>query len=1137
MEENNSKENHLNIFYKLKAKLLFHDPPHKMVVLKEGHERIGKELRDEVLSSFAKGSIGDEERLKRNADRLASSFDRLILHGVEKFHEGGYLDYYRLHNIFKPDESIELKFPDRKTMDELVQRWAEELDKAVSMAAGNPQDRKSTWLAYSTLFALYEIKWYELGLPPSLADTRFPTHTVFDHLYATASASNFFYDNNGVTDVPKGFVVSVDIPGVQSFISHSRKLGDFWAASWIISNLSWRTVWRAIKAFGPDVLISPSPRLNPYLLVSLSNEAEKLGKQDLKKKNLVDILKNSTNELMKMISPYESFSGNDLFELAEITPMIPEKIRFILPKMFYIEDKDGSVKYIEREEDVADLVKVWFREAWKEILEEAGFYSNGDKMKKALREMIKQFGEKVIEEPPFYPRIKVVNVDEVNKNLNKYLEKIGWKVEGGQSSALLSKEGEISPLLWNVLIFLLDKSPTYRLDPIPRAFWVLDDNGDSIVPVYDSDKVDVDKMKFKSWVQCSLCGEEPAIKLGKEFKNDVAKYKEEDLEKILEITGVSRSELEDLPSIIKPGEALGPYCLLRRLLYLEKREKLGFESTDRLVLRSLDLFIKEFDLREKLLQNFIKVVEDQRGREITNVQLDNDKIREALSLVFSETFSHLGKERYEGFEKAANKLGIDEEEKFINMLEDALRNLKEELKKEKFLANEEDMGKLAEMVSKHFGKDLGRLFEEYLNREENEDEENEKDVRLDRALSLFEAMLRLRRYYAILRMDGDFIGRIVSGKLPLYSEMFTDDGKMRTMKLSEYVKMLYESMKKNASGEQRVKIEEVEKKAMENAEILEKTIKIREGKHSQYKEFEGIIVSPSYYMHISTSLMLQALRDTMLIRMNEGFPIYAGGDDLNALLPIETSIKAVAELRKSFWYWNEGKDRFAILRIRGDQREESEKDYNLPLREASIPVSSLLPTGRSASLRFAKIKDLTGEEIAEAGELLENEAKESSWSLNGKRVAKDTIVMSDSSDKNISLLPFSLRKDRDIELVIDEVHVGALGRLWMLRLLGMLSGNLPEDAFDQVPSELWNPDNDKKRNALKKLGGYVFKRNISTKRKDEMVNELMRSLEDANAFTAVNSKATEGTAGDSYENLALLYHIFKSIKIMRDLPK
>ncbi|MGB9622594.1 MAG: hypothetical protein ACPL07_01995, partial [Candidatus Bathyarchaeia archaeon] len=74
MEENNSKENHLNIFYKLKAKLLFHDPPHKMVVLKEGHERIGKELQNKVLSSFAKGSIGDEERLKRNADRLASSF-------------------------------------------------------------------------------------------------------------------------------------------------------------------------------------------------------------------------------------------------------------------------------------------------------------------------------------------------------------------------------------------------------------------------------------------------------------------------------------------------------------------------------------------------------------------------------------------------------------------------------------------------------------------------------------------------------------------------------------------------------------------------------------------------------------------------------------------------------------------------------------------------------------------------------------------------------------------------------------------------------------------------------------------------------------------------------------------------------
>jgi CRISPR-associated protein Cmr2 len=106
--------------------------------------------------------------------------------------------------------------------------------------------------------------WLNKGLPVSPADTRVPTHTIFDHLYAATSILNI-----AVEDKPSGYLALLDIPGIQSFVGSARKAGDFWAGSWILSRVSWKTAQKLIEKYGPDVLITPSPRLNPYLVQHL----------------------------------------------------------------------------------------------------------------------------------------------------------------------------------------------------------------------------------------------------------------------------------------------------------------------------------------------------------------------------------------------------------------------------------------------------------------------------------------------------------------------------------------------------------------------------------------------------------------------------------------------------------------------------------------------------------------------------------------------------------------------------------------------------------------------------------------------------------------------------------------------------
>jgi len=114
-------------------------------------------------------------------------------------------------------------------------------------------------LLYLLLEPLYAATLGPPGPPPGYSEA---PYSHLDLAYAAATAANWY--TNG--EEPEGCLVAIDIASVQTFITASRRPGDHWAASWLVSALAWSTTRPLIEKYGPDTLLIPSPRLNPLLL-------------------------------------------------------------------------------------------------------------------------------------------------------------------------------------------------------------------------------------------------------------------------------------------------------------------------------------------------------------------------------------------------------------------------------------------------------------------------------------------------------------------------------------------------------------------------------------------------------------------------------------------------------------------------------------------------------------------------------------------------------------------------------------------------------------------------------------------------------------------------------------------------------
>ena len=255
----------------LKTYALFHDPPHKAlwfehegyrIFNKDSHEEEGVNLMTSALPGLGGAPSKEDREAVALADRLAASFDRWALPPSP----GGYWAKAKyLINPFNYEKKIEVKKPPPDDFRQRFHKFVNDLKKAVEPGGG---DEKRLYL-YT--YAAYELAWINAGLPALPADTRAPTHTAFDHLYATASVLNWVRGGR-----LRGCLAVADIPGIQSVLKSARKAGDYRAGSILISLAAWGLAWRYAERHGPDVLLSPTPRFNPLFYAQLRRENQAL---------------------------------------------------------------------------------------------------------------------------------------------------------------------------------------------------------------------------------------------------------------------------------------------------------------------------------------------------------------------------------------------------------------------------------------------------------------------------------------------------------------------------------------------------------------------------------------------------------------------------------------------------------------------------------------------------------------------------------------------------------------------------------------------------------------------------------------------------------------------------------------------
>jgi CRISPR-associated protein Cmr2 len=1033
----------------LKVRALTHDPPNKSFLVKSlgtgfgrEHREIASRFREAVFKDTPLGGVGlrkEMEEVVGRADRLASSFDRWVLR-VSGWPRESYVHYNYIHNPFDP----KLRSPLGEVDADSLPRVAAKINKVLTeLRFGSIVDRapEREVSVYNALYILLEASWYAEGLPPALADTRVPTHTVFDHLYATATAVNMAIPTMGGGSKLGGFLVVVDYPGVQAFVNSGRKTGDLWAASWLLSNLLWGTASYFGLMYGYDVIVSPTPRLNPYALRSFVAHVVSLTAGIEERYVEYDIVLNfdgavssyGLRELGRVLTgdggllrTYASIYGlEDYRELLELwlQPIVPATVLMILPP-------EVPGEGVLRAESVVQKVVEAYNRSWRAIrdfvLEKLRYQSSAEGIAgisaKVVRKVLEKYSD-LLEAPPQSPTVAVVDLAGVYEALVRCLEgeeelcnKLGIRqslVEGARS---LSRELEggvpevAGFLLWHVALSgwrTLSRGPYGLLrSGIPRPFWYIDESG-SLKPVHE----DLE-LQPGGWLHCSLCGEEPAVLVTKKSsdKSGEVTFSEESIKLLKELSGaeISSEVMREIEKVIKPGEALGPYCMFKRATYLTFRERLPFISTDDIALSGISRLLSSIgkEVVSKLIDSACKRVRWTQCREIVEEYL----------LLFQKPSPRTS---FKDLRLAARILGARYEE-----LRDAItRALRE--------ACYEEVGpgigaeRFYEEVLKSMGLSPGSLGEPLRGLVTALGE----GVRQGRG-ELIKGLcnfLSLRDVYAVVRGDADYIGEVLSGK-----------------RISS-PRDLLDTVVKSIAGEGEV---------FGNREEVLKALKEGYERASKVLGDGGSLLSPSITHSISLSLILTAIEDWRTLR-ERGVLVYSGGDDVYALVAIDESLTTALRLRRN--YYSEG-----FKKLKG------------------FPVVPEIPTGRSFSIRFARLADTLSEEAAKAFSLLEEASKESAWvTAMGWRVVKrkDALTLSSSISGAQATIPL----DPGLGTVTGSAAV------LPLLLLTVLSSNLPEDleGFKARPV-IENPQ------VLERVFTYVLSRNLKVETLGEGVAESVR---------------------------------------------
>lgn len=940
-------------FYILKAGALLHDPPNKAwvvtgkTIVKGSHKDFARKLAERILDGTVFSEVlnrFDDGRIKR-ADTLSSSIDRWLLNILIK---GDYRKLQckevKLKNIFDPNPNYEISSIPPPNIDKL-ERFAEKLNEMVRGVS----DRRILW---HLLYTLYEAIWIEEGLPASPADTRVPTHTVFDHAYAAASLLNWFIEDK---DSPKGLLLMIDLAGVQKFVKSSRKLRDLWVSSYLVSSIAWRLAWEFVEELGPDILLIPTCRHNQFyyhsLLALLKNRIDDEKIQKIK-------------NIVKLMSGYDP--DEDVYPKS---PIIPATLTLILPGYKVLSSFD-KFKNIKNADDLKNYLEKLYREIWKHIYDKVSSveikekqYANINDYVRSLKDFSK-YGFKDV--PPLRLRILAVDIADIARKI----------IEDDKDIYLLYT------FAFKKLYYEVSQAKLFKVDPstdVNLTDWTED--------AYRGESIGYPKPSSRGFDYCTVCG---AIPAGIIVDSDI------------------------LEPYFSKGEKLCPYCLLKRFV--------GIGEVLEEIIGSL---IGRGVSQKKFRLHFPSV------SDVASIEFKEDLIRQLEIRENIEKVLELLKDAISNTIRVRPTYMVEE------ILWKPQRDLLESLEKLEIEASMKELLKffcIADAESLYFG-------EEYSRRIWRNTVEKINEIRKELGVKVKPP----GSYYALIKCDGDSIGKLISG----------DISKATNLKIKDYIKDLFEGPAKEiiqyiVEGED----EKAKEKAREEGIEEDRVNRVKELINTLIRENE-IPNSIAYHVSLSRALMRAAVRDIEVIEKAKGIVVYAGGDDLLALAPVSQELDIVYKTRRLFSLGSEIIYGFDLI-----------NKYHIP---------SLISVGRSYCVYESHYMYPMYMVMERLNDLLDRVAKDSIWFKDDLRRTKDSCIIAYSprGGERIAILSFT-----------PSLSIKDIGwPLWIIKdiLCDIISGNISSSLiydFKNIDKVMMNLVKEGDFSILERVIEKIFRDNI-----------------------------------------------------------
>lgn len=238
--------------WNLKIGAFLHDPPDKALRIR-GHVERSAGLKERLGITIS----ASEESAIAKADHIASAMQRI---NIPDELSGMVIEFLTSKQGMQPEAIHPLSAvkKNKLALTEYIASSPGTLYTSDKLIADEKlqqlRDSDPKKMFFKIWRFLPELEWRYNDLP---ADSRIPDHTIWEHLDVTSALT---------PAVEEGIaILSFKLSPVQEFISQARKGIDLWAGSHILSWLSFNAIIAIVKEYGPDVIIFPYLRGQPFM--------------------------------------------------------------------------------------------------------------------------------------------------------------------------------------------------------------------------------------------------------------------------------------------------------------------------------------------------------------------------------------------------------------------------------------------------------------------------------------------------------------------------------------------------------------------------------------------------------------------------------------------------------------------------------------------------------------------------------------------------------------------------------------------------------------------------------------------------------------------------------------------------------